>query len=171
MNLRHRARARRSRRACPPAASSSPPAALQALEIVDLALEDDGGAVSAYEIEQPAGRAGAARAGRAARAGGRLLARGVAAGLSAAARGAIASARDDATDEPPETLLITLTGKDRPGVTSAIFATLAAAGVEVLDIEQIVLRRRLDPRRAGHRPARLEAAARRRRGDRAPRSA
>jgi phosphoserine phosphatase len=47
------------------------------------------------------------------------------------------------TDEKPETLLITLGGKDRPGVTSAIFATLARAGVEVLDIEQIVLRRRL----------------------------
>ncbi len=43
----------------------------------------------------------------------------------------------------PETLLITLTGKDRPGVTSAIFATLSRAGVEVVDIEQIVLRRRL----------------------------
>jgi phosphoserine phosphatase len=43
----------------------------------------------------------------------------------------------------PETLLITLTGKDRPGVTSSIFATLAAAGVEVIDIEQILLRRRL----------------------------
>jgi phosphoserine phosphatase len=47
------------------------------------------------------------------------------------------------TDDKPETLLITLGGKDRPGVTSAIFATLARAGVEVLDIEQIVLRRRL----------------------------
>jgi phosphoserine phosphatase len=44
---------------------------------------------------------------------------------------------------PPGTLLITLTGKDRPGVTSSIFATLATAGVEVLDLEQIVLRRRL----------------------------
>ena len=43
----------------------------------------------------------------------------------------------------PRTLLITLTGKDRPGVTSAVFSRLAAAGVEVLDIEQIVLRRRL----------------------------
>lgn len=41
------------------------------------------------------------------------------------------------------TLLITLSGRDRPGVTSTIFATLAEAGVEVLDIEQIVLRRRL----------------------------
>jgi phosphoserine phosphatase len=45
--------------------------------------------------------------------------------------------------ERPETLLITLTGKDRPGVTSSIFATLSRAGVEVVDIEQIVLRRRL----------------------------
>ncbi|GGO68579.1 phosphoserine phosphatase SerB [Nocardioides deserti] len=45
--------------------------------------------------------------------------------------------------ETPETLLITLTGKDRPGVTSAIFATLARTGVEVVDLEQIVLRRRL----------------------------
>jgi phosphoserine phosphatase len=43
----------------------------------------------------------------------------------------------------PETLLITLTGKDRPGVTSSVFAALAGAGVEVLDIEQIVLRGRL----------------------------
>jgi phosphoserine phosphatase len=47
------------------------------------------------------------------------------------------------TAHAPETLLITLTGKDRPGVTSALFSTLALAGVEVLDIEQIVLRRRL----------------------------
>ncbi|MGH3369965.1 MAG: phosphoserine phosphatase SerB [Nocardioidaceae bacterium] len=43
----------------------------------------------------------------------------------------------------PKTLLITLTGKDRPGVTSTVFSTLAAFGVEVVDIEQIVLRRRL----------------------------
>jgi phosphoserine phosphatase len=43
----------------------------------------------------------------------------------------------------PETLLITLTGKDRPGVTSSVFATLSHAGVEVLDVEQILLRQRL----------------------------
>ncbi len=49
----------------------------------------------------------------------------------------------DAMEEPPKTLLITLTGTDRPGVTSTVFATLAAFGVAVLDIEQIVLRRRL----------------------------
>ena len=48
-----------------------------------------------------------------------------------------------AENDSPKTLLITLTGKDRPGVTSAVFGTLAAFGVEVLDIEQIVLRRRL----------------------------
>src|SRR5512140_3524616 len=47
------------------------------------------------------------------------------------------------TDHNPETLLLTLSGKDRPGVTSAMFETLTRAGVEVLDIEQIVLRRRL----------------------------
>jgi phosphoserine phosphatase len=46
-------------------------------------------------------------------------------------------------EETPKTLLITITGKDRPGVTSAMFATVAAAGVQVLDLEQIVLRRRL----------------------------
>jgi phosphoserine phosphatase len=49
----------------------------------------------------------------------------------------------DAMEEPPRTLLITLTGTDRPGVTSTVFSTLAAFGVAVLDIEQIVLRRRL----------------------------
>src|SRR6478672_4373861 len=47
------------------------------------------------------------------------------------------------SDHKPETLLLTVSGKDRPGVTSAVFATLTKTGVEVLDIEQIVLRRRL----------------------------
>ena len=47
------------------------------------------------------------------------------------------------SDHKPETLLLTVSGKDRPGVTSAVFAALTKAGVEVLDIEQIVLRRRL----------------------------
>ncbi|MGO4257102.1 phosphoserine phosphatase SerB [Marmoricola sp. RAF53] len=46
-------------------------------------------------------------------------------------------------EERPKTLLITLTGKDRPGVTSTVFATLARFSVEVVDIEQIVLRGRL----------------------------
>ena len=49
----------------------------------------------------------------------------------------------DAPGQKPETLLITLTGKDRPGVTSSIFDTLSQSGVEVVDLEQIVLRRRL----------------------------
>ncbi len=48
-----------------------------------------------------------------------------------------------ASEDPSKTLLITLTGTDRPGVTSTVFSTLAAFGVAVLDIEQIVLRRRL----------------------------
>jgi phosphoserine phosphatase len=42
-----------------------------------------------------------------------------------------------------ETLLITLSGRDRPGVTSSTLATLALAGVDVVDLEQIVLRGRL----------------------------
>jgi phosphoserine phosphatase len=50
---------------------------------------------------------------------------------------------EDAPIEVPRTLLITLTGKDRPGVTSLVFETLARYRVEVLDVEQIVLRRRL----------------------------
>ncbi|WP_027860697.1 phosphoserine phosphatase SerB [Marmoricola sp. URHB0036] len=50
---------------------------------------------------------------------------------------------DESDGEQPRTLLITLTGKDRPGVTSMVFDTLARFGVEVMDIEQIVLRRRL----------------------------
>jgi len=49
----------------------------------------------------------------------------------------------DAAGQKPETLLITLSGMDRPGVTSSIFATLSQSGVEVVDLEQIVLRRRL----------------------------
>ncbi|MDP3969503.1 MAG: phosphoserine phosphatase SerB [Nocardioides sp.] len=46
-------------------------------------------------------------------------------------------------DEARSTVLLTFTGKDRPGVTSTVFATLATFGVDVLDIEQILLRRRL----------------------------
>jgi phosphoserine phosphatase len=46
-------------------------------------------------------------------------------------------------EQRPDSLLITLTGRDRPGVTRAIFGRLSEAGVEVLDLEQIVLRRRL----------------------------
>jgi phosphoserine phosphatase len=40
-------------------------------------------------------------------------------------------------------LLITLTGRDRPGVTSRLFAILARHPVSVLDVEQVVIRGRL----------------------------
>ena len=43
----------------------------------------------------------------------------------------------------PCTLLITLTGRDRPGVTSRLFASLADFPITVLDVEQVVLRGRL----------------------------
>ncbi|MCL8025819.1 phosphoserine phosphatase SerB [Nocardioides bruguierae] len=49
-----------------------------------------------------------------------------------------------ATPRPDShTLLVTLSGRDRPGVTSAILATLAEHGGTVVDLDQIVLRRRL----------------------------
>ena len=44
---------------------------------------------------------------------------------------------------PQITLLITLTGRDRPGVTSRLFAVLAAHELSVLDVEQVVIRGRL----------------------------
>jgi phosphoserine phosphatase len=43
-----------------------------------------------------------------------------------------------ATD--PTTLLVTLTGPDRPGVTSTLFSALASFDVVVLDMEQVVVR-------------------------------
>lgn len=42
-----------------------------------------------------------------------------------------------------DTVLVTLTGRDRPGVTSAIFEVLGRYPVRVLDVEQVVLRGRL----------------------------
>jgi phosphoserine phosphatase len=47
------------------------------------------------------------------------------------------------TDPEPSTLLVSLTGPDRPGVTSRLFQACDRAGVTVLDIEQVVLRGRL----------------------------
>jgi phosphoserine phosphatase len=41
------------------------------------------------------------------------------------------------------TLLVTVTGRDRPGVTSQLFAVLGRHSVDVLDIEQVVIRGRL----------------------------
>src|SRR5215469_10084691 len=43
----------------------------------------------------------------------------------------------------PTTILVTLTGRDRPGVTSRLFTDLAAHELTVLDIEQVVIRGRL----------------------------
>jgi phosphoserine phosphatase len=44
---------------------------------------------------------------------------------------------------PQTTLLITLTGRDRPGVTSRLFGALARYPLTVSDIEQVVIRGRL----------------------------
>lgn len=43
----------------------------------------------------------------------------------------------------PSTVLVTTSGRDRPGVTAALFAALAAHDVEVLDVEQLTIRGRL----------------------------
>ena len=44
---------------------------------------------------------------------------------------------------PRTSLLITLTGRDRPGVTSRLFAILGGHPLSVLDVEQVVIRGRL----------------------------
>jgi phosphoserine phosphatase len=44
---------------------------------------------------------------------------------------------------PQMTLLITLTGRDRPGVTSRLFSALAQHELSVLDVEQVVIRGKL----------------------------
>jgi phosphoserine phosphatase len=41
------------------------------------------------------------------------------------------------------TLLVTVTGRDRPGVTSRLFSVLSAHELSVLDVEQVVIRGRL----------------------------
>ncbi|MFC4946109.1 phosphoserine phosphatase SerB [Pseudonocardia sp. GCM10023141] len=41
------------------------------------------------------------------------------------------------------TVLITVTGPDRPGVSSVLFAALTAHGVDLIDVEQVVIRGRL----------------------------
>jgi phosphoserine phosphatase len=46
-------------------------------------------------------------------------------------------------DVTETTVLVTLTGRDRPGVTSRLFTALAAEDLTVLDIEQVVIRGRL----------------------------
>ncbi|NHD18047.1 MULTISPECIES: phosphoserine phosphatase SerB [unclassified Actinopolyspora] len=47
------------------------------------------------------------------------------------------------TTSNPTTVLMTVTGTDRPGVTSVLFAALTRHGVDVLDVEQVVIRGRL----------------------------
>ncbi|MTD13344.1 phosphoserine phosphatase SerB [Nakamurella sp. YIM 132087] len=44
---------------------------------------------------------------------------------------------------PLSTVLITVTGEDRPGVTGVLFTALAAHHVDVLDVDQVVIRGRL----------------------------
>jgi len=44
---------------------------------------------------------------------------------------------------PSLTLLVTLTGRDRPGVTSRLFSVLSAHDLTVADVEQVVIRGRL----------------------------
>jgi phosphoserine phosphatase len=44
---------------------------------------------------------------------------------------------------PQTTLLVTLTGRDRPGVTARLFSVLARHELDVIDAEQVVIRGRL----------------------------
>lgn len=43
----------------------------------------------------------------------------------------------------PTSVLVTVAGPDRPGVTSSVFSALAAFDVDVRDVEQVVVRRQL----------------------------
>jgi phosphoserine phosphatase len=45
--------------------------------------------------------------------------------------------------DPQITMLVTLTGRDRPGVTSRLFGVLSAHELSVADVEQVVIRGRL----------------------------
>lgn len=44
---------------------------------------------------------------------------------------------------PSRTVLVTVTGRDRPGVTARLFAAMSEHAVDVIDIEQVVVRGRL----------------------------
>lgn len=46
-------------------------------------------------------------------------------------------------DEDAPTLLVKIFGKDRPGITAGLFDTLAAYGLDVVDIEQVLTRGRI----------------------------
>jgi phosphoserine phosphatase len=43
----------------------------------------------------------------------------------------------------PQSVLVTIAGRDRPGVTAALFSALAAHDTEIEDVEQVVIRGRL----------------------------
>ena len=43
----------------------------------------------------------------------------------------------------PTSVLATISGRDRPGITASFFAALAAHDVDVHDVEQVVIRDRL----------------------------
>ncbi|MDQ1751707.1 MAG: phosphoserine phosphatase [Pseudonocardiales bacterium] len=43
----------------------------------------------------------------------------------------------------PISVLVTVSGRDRPGVTAALFSSFAAHDVDVIDVEQVVIRERL----------------------------
>ena len=64
------------------------------------------------------------------------------------------------------TVLVTVTGPDRPGVTSVLLATLSRHQVSLLDVEQVVIRGRLTLGRAGvvprTTPRRCRTSSRRR---------
>ncbi|MDH6113508.1 phosphoserine phosphatase [Kitasatospora sp. MAP12-15] len=47
------------------------------------------------------------------------------------------------TADDERTLLVKVFGKDRPGITTGLFATLAEFGVDVIDLEQVVTRGRI----------------------------
>ena len=61
----------------------------------------------------------------------------------AAGRRAAIGSVDCAMSDPQTTLLVTLTGRDRPGVTSRLFSALSAYALSVVDVEQVVIRGRL----------------------------
>jgi phosphoserine phosphatase len=61
----------------------------------------------------------------------------------AAGRPAAIGSVDCAMSDPQTTLLVTLTGRDRPGVTSRLFSALSAYELSVVDVEQVVIRGRL----------------------------
>ena len=56
---------------------------------------------------------------------------------------AASRAQSRVSTPPKVSVLITVTGVDQPGVTSALFEVLSRHGVELLNVEQVVIRGRL----------------------------